>query len=105
MPSLGKGSTGNPGTGKPATNKPRSRAGGSASHSRQPERQAVPKKVRFEVMQRDGFSCRLCGRGQVEGVKLQLDHRIPISRGGTNDLSNLQTLCEDCNQGKSNRLL
>jgi|GEM_PF-2402108 len=105
MPSLGKGSIGNPGSGKPAANNPGIRKGGSANHSRQPERQAVSKKARFEVMQRDGFCCRLCGRGKVEGVTLHLDHRIPISRGGTNDLSNLQTLCEDCNQGKSNRLL
>lgn len=33
-------------------------------------------------------------------TRLEVDHVVPISKGGTNDLDNLQTLCEPCNQAK-----
>jgi hypothetical protein len=43
----------------------------------------------------------MCGRTPLEdGVKLQVDHKIPQEWGGTNDLENLQPLCEECNRGK-----
>jgi hypothetical protein len=45
--------------------------------------------------------CAQCGKTPLEdGVKLVVDHRIPQSWGGTNELENLQPLCEDCNAGK-----
>lgn len=69
---------------------------------RQRERQRVTAKVRFEVFTRDGHRCRVCGNtAQVE--PLHVDHIIPISKGGRSDLDNLQTLCQTCNLGKSNR--
>ncbi len=37
------------------------------------------------------------------GVKLHVDHIKPVSRGGKSVMSNLQTLCEDCNCGKGNK--
>lgn len=59
------------------------------------------KRNRFIIMQRDGFRCRLCG---CDGstTRLEIDHRIPKSRGGLNVMSNLWTLCFDCNSGKTN---
>ena len=47
--------------------------------------------------------CAMCGRTPVEdGVRLQVDHKIPKEWGGTDDLENLQPLCEECNRGKKN---
>lgn len=48
-----------------------------------------------------GFRCHYCGRRAGPDVTLQLDHRIPVSAGGTNDRSNLVPACTACNQGKS----
>ena len=56
---------------------------------------------RFRIIKRDGFKCRACGRGLEDGIKLEIDHIIPKSKGGSSDPDNLQTLCFDCNRGKS----
>ena len=58
-------------------------------------------KVRMEVIRRDSSQCVCCGRKPPE-VSLEVDHIIPFSKGGSNHISNLQTLCFDCNRGKSN---
>lgn len=45
--------------------------------------------------------CALCGRTPLEdGVKLQVDHKLPQAWGGGSELENLQPLCEECNRGK-----
>jgi HNH endonuclease len=63
-------------------------------------------RLRYEVLRRDGFRCQLCGRTAAhEGVKLEVDHIFPRSKGGEDTLGNLQTLCWDCNSGKSNLLM
>ncbi|MGQ9616939.1 MAG: HNH endonuclease [Spirochaetota bacterium] len=56
--------------------------------------------MRFEVLNRDNYRCRACGRGAENGVKLQIDHIIPVDWGGETQMYNLQTLCEECNAGK-----
>jgi hypothetical protein len=48
--------------------------------------------IRTEVLQRDGRICQVCGK-EHSG---QVHHVIPRSQGGTNDLSNLITLCGRC---------
>ncbi len=60
-------------------------------------------RLRFLVMQRDKFGCRSCGASPAKNpaVNLHVDHVIPWSKGGETILSNLQTLCEQCNIGKS----
>lgn len=63
-------------------------------------KRAIPPKVRAAVLRGDDFACRWCGRGRVDGVRLHVDHIIPIAKGGDNSAQNLQTLCEDCNLGK-----
>lgn len=63
-------------------------------------RKEVPKRIRFEVLKRDKFTCQYCGR-QAPDVILNVDHIKPISKGGTNEITNLITSCFDCNSGKS----
>ena len=65
---------------------------------------AVGKKMRFEIMKRDGFRCRYCGLTSL-AVVLEVDHVIPRARGGTNAPENLVTACFDCNRGKRDGLL
>ena len=69
------------------------------------EHAKVTRAMRYDVLRRDDFHCVRCGRGREDGVKLYVDHIVPVSRGGKTVMSNLQTLCEDCNCGKGNRYL
>jgi hypothetical protein len=64
----------------------------------------VSLKLRFEVFKRDDFTCQYCGRKTPE-VILELEHIIPLSKGGTNELDNLTTSCFECNRGKGVSLL
>lgn len=68
------------------------------------ERKAIGKKLRFEVLKRDKFTCQYCGRMSPD-VILEIDHIKPVSEGGTNELLNLITSCRDCNRGKGKHKL
>lgn len=63
----------------------------------------IPPEVRRYVFDRDRDQCQSCGQTQLE-VQLTVDHIIPLARGGSNDISNLQTLCLKCNQRKRHHL-
>jgi HNH endonuclease len=60
---------------------------------------------RFEVLRRDNYKCRACGKSPAthKGIILHIDHIKPLAKGGKTVLKNLQTLCGDCNIGKGNR--
>jgi hypothetical protein len=64
-------------------------------------RKPLSKKMRFEVFKRDVFCCKYCGSHPPD-VILEVDHIIPVSDGGVNDIGNLVTSCFNCNRGKSN---
>lgn len=64
------------------------------------KRRAISKKLRLLILERDGYRCCLCGRTAKE-TKLEVDHKVPVAKGGTDSLNNLWTLCIDCNRGKS----
>ena len=68
--------------------------------SERPGRQHIPKGLRHAVFKRDGYRCQECFRGREDGVKLEIDHIIPVAKGGTNEIDNLQTLCMECNRNK-----
>jgi tetratricopeptide (TPR) repeat protein len=60
-------------------------------------RTTIPEDVRHAVWRRDEGRCVQCGSQE----KLEFDHIIPVSRGGSNTERNLQLLCEPCNRAKS----
>jgi len=53
-------------------------------------------EVRREVWRRDQGKCTICGSSE----RLELDHVIPVSKGGSNTVRNIQLLCESCNRRK-----
>lgn len=61
-------------------------------------------RLRYKVMLRDNFKCRCCGKSPAthSNIVLHIDHIVPWSEGGETTIDNLQTLCQDCNFGKSN---
>jgi hypothetical protein len=66
------------------------------------DRRPIKRSVRFAVLKRCGYACAYCGRRPPE-VVLELDHILPVVRGGTNRPDNLTAACRDCNRGKYNR--
>ena len=66
------------------------------------DRDPITSSIRHEVFKRDKYKCVECGSTKEERT-LHVDHIIPKSKGGTDELDNLQTLCEVCNLAKSDR--
>lgn len=64
---------------------------------------SIPLGLRYQVLLRANSKCVRCGRGVKDGLKLHVDHRIPVSQGGLTELANLRVLCSDCNSGKGDR--
>lgn len=62
-------------------------------------RRPISKRLRFEVLHRDGFRCRYCGTSG-DGTILHIDHVLAVANGGTNEINNLIAACIDCNLGK-----
>ena len=69
------------------------------------ERAKLSTGLRYLILKRDGFRCRQCGTSAVEDnfIKLEVDHRVPVSAWGRTEEDNLWTLCTAFNKGKSNR--
>lgn len=67
-------------------------------------RRPINIKTRTKVLERDNFTCVNCGRAAIDGVVLHIDHIKPISKGGTDEIYNLRTLCADCNKGKASSI-
>jgi ATP adenylyltransferase len=63
---------------------------------------AVPGSIRFRVLEKAKKRCELCGASS-NTTQIDVDHIVPRSKGGSNDISNLQALCRTCNAQKSNR--
>lgn len=71
---------------------------------------AISKETRAVVLDRNGFTCQMCGAGAGEPhpadpsrrTRLHLGHIIDKSMGGTDDVSNLRAVCSMCNEGASN---
>jgi len=59
-------------------------------------RTKIPEQTRIEVWRRDGGACAKCGSRE----RLEYDHIIPVSKGGSNTARNVELLCESCNRAK-----
>ena len=64
------------------------------------DRPCIPEEVRIAVWRRDDGQCARCGSRE----QLEYDHIIPISKGGSNAVRNIELLCQRCNREKSDRI-
>ena len=64
------------------------------------ERAKVTNRLRFAIYERDNYRCKKCGSTE----NLEIDHIIPIFKGGKSTYSNLQTLCHKCNTEKGSKI-
>jgi len=62
-------------------------------------------KLRFEILERDHFTCQYCGASPRKNpeVKLHIDHKDSKKNGGKDEKDNLITACEYCNLGKGHQ--
>lgn len=67
-------------------------------------REALSLRKRFFVLKRDQFACVRCGASGT-GVRLEVHHRFPFAKGGSDSLVNLETLCYDCNRGQRDNVV
>ncbi len=72
-------------------------------------RRGISGRLRAEVLDRNGFTCQMCGLtpGETDPstgrkVRLHVGHIVDKSLGGKDELSNLRALCSTCNQGAKN---
>jgi HNH endonuclease len=70
----------------------------------------ISKETRALVLDRNGFTCQMCGAAAGEThpydpskkTRLHLGHILDKSHGGTDDITNLRAICSVCNEGASN---
>ncbi|WP_255585745.1 HNH endonuclease [Tsukamurella strandjordii] len=62
--------------------------------------------LRNSIKRRDNYTCQICSLSMATepNLLLEIDHIIPVSRGGVSTPENLQTLCWRCNRSKSNKM-
>ncbi len=68
---------------------------------RSPRKVIISEALRWEVWERDNFTCKNCGKRRF----LTVDHVVPLATGGATEKANLQTLCKSCNSQKGDRPL
>jgi hypothetical protein len=65
------------------------------------ERKKLTAGLRYLILKRDGFRCKICGvSGLEDGVRLEVDHILPLIEWGKTEEKNLRTACDRCNRGK-----
>lgn len=67
------------------------------------ERAKVTKDVKMTIYKAYNGKCCRCGK-ELETWEMTIDHILPISRGGTSDIDNLQLMCKSCNSKKGTRI-
>ena len=69
------------------------------------QRKLCTRELRESIMKRDNYTCQMCGKYMPDEVGLQVDHIIPIAKGGKSVPDNLQVLCSKCNQKKKDKII
>lgn len=71
------------------------------------QRALMTAKLREKIKFRDNFSCRVCGLSVAmeKNLLLEIDHIIPLAKGGITSERNLQTLCWKCNRSKGSKIV
>ena len=79
----------------------------TASAFSKEQRTLMTPKLREFIKNRDNYTCCQCGNSTYAepNLLLEIDHIIPVSKGGLTEKSNLQTLCWKCNRSKSNKIV
>ena len=86
--------------------------GHEGTHRKRARKAGVPYEPvsALKVFQRDGWRCQICGRstpksrrGTCHANAPELDHRVPMSKGGAHSYENIQTACRSCNGAKGDR--
>lgn len=67
------------------------------------QRTSISEDLRQEVFKRDNYECQIKSEG-CQGKATEVDHIIPVSKGGLNNLENLQASCLSCNRKKSDKI-
>jgi hypothetical protein len=68
------------------------------------KRKKIRGKLRLKIMQRDHYKCQICGKTKDDTI-LEIDHIIPVSKGGETREENLRVLCQECNASKNNNII
>ena len=70
------------------------------------QRALMTSKLREQIKVRDGYACQICSLSTEDekNLLLEIDHIIPLSKGGVTSESNLQTLCWKCNRSKGSKI-
>lgn len=68
------------------------------------QRRLMTPALRRQIMERDNYTCQICGKHMPDEVGLHIDHIVPVAKGGKTVPSNLQVLCSKCNGGKGTKL-
>ncbi len=71
------------------------------------QRALMTPKLREQIKQRDNYTCQNCKNSTYNepNLLLEIDHIIPISKGGVTTEDNLQVLCWKCNRSKGNKII
>lgn len=79
----------------------------TASAFAKEQRNLMTKKLREFIKSRDNFTCCNCGNSthKEPNLLLEIDHIIPVAKGGQTVKENLQTLCWKCNRAKSDKII
>lgn len=70
------------------------------------QRNMMTSRLRQQIKERDNYTCKVCGNSTMQepNLLLEIDHIIPVSKGGCTVEENLQTLCWKCNRSKGSKL-
>ena len=68
------------------------------------QRKLMTPDLRSQIIQRDNGICQICKK-KCQPSEIEIDHIIPVSKGGKTCVGNLQVLCSNCNRSKSNKLI